>query len=40
MQRQFYFLTLVCFFPLLAGKLHNFELMQNREEKKKKQNQQ
>jgi hypothetical protein len=25
------FLKLVCFFPLLAGSFHNFELMQNRE---------
>ena len=31
MQRQLCFLNLVCFFPWLAGRFHNFELTQNRE---------
>jgi hypothetical protein len=31
MQRQFYFLNLVCFLPWLAGRFQNFELTQNRE---------
>jgi hypothetical protein len=35
MQRQFCFLNLVCFFPWLAGRFHNFELTQNREKNKK-----
>jgi hypothetical protein len=31
MQRQFCFLKLLCFYAWLAGRFHNFELMQNRE---------
>jgi hypothetical protein len=31
MQRQVCFWKLVCFFPWLAGRFHNFELTQNRE---------
>jgi hypothetical protein len=31
MQRQLCFSKLVCFFPWLAGRFHNFELTQNRE---------
>jgi hypothetical protein len=34
MQRQFCFLKLVCFSPWLADRFHNFELMQNRKNKK------
>jgi hypothetical protein len=33
MQRQLSFLKLVCFFPWLADRFHNFELTQNRGEK-------
>jgi hypothetical protein len=31
MQSQLCFLKVVCFFPWLAGRFHNFELTQNRE---------
>jgi hypothetical protein len=33
-QMQFCFLKLVCFLPWLSGRFHNFELTQNRKNKK------